>query len=342
MNLSGLPLEELAELIAPLPRYRVAQIIKWLSLGVSSFSVMSNLPLPLREDLSRRFTLRPETTHTIFRGEDGTVKIKICFSDGAEIEAVLLADEQESAAGVRYTICLSTQAGCPAGCVFCKTGTKFLRNLDSSEIIEQFFLLREVSLIPISNIVVMGMGEPLLNLPELRRALAVITCPQGINFSKKRITVSTCGIVNGINDLTDNGPIVRLAFSMTTADENLRRQLMPVSAGQPLSGIKKALRYYQEKSGERITLELVLLGGINTRCEDAAAAAKFAKGLDAVVNLIPWNPVNGLEFQGKKLRQPSVSEVESFARRLKSHGIKVTRRFRRGRSILGACGQLGT
>ena len=371
MNISGLAPDELAELIAPLPRFRAAQIIKWIAAGVSSFKEMGNLPLPLREELARRFTLRPNTEHAVFQGNDGAVKLSIKFSDGAVIESVLLpgkpAGRLAAEGGLstsdglrRYTACLSTQAGCPAACVFCKTGAQFLRNLDSSEIVEQFLLLKRVRTYGtrtvgkagvattigagegvVSNIVVMGMGEPLLNVTELRRALAVITCPQGFNFSRKRITVSTCGITRGITDLAENGPMARLALSLTAADEALRRQLMPITAGQPLPKVKEALRYYQERGGGRITLEAVLLGGINTRGEDAAAMAKFAEGLDVTVNLIPWNPVKGLQFQGKLLREPSISEVETFTRHIEALGMNVTRRFRRGRGILGACGQLG-
>jgi 23S rRNA (adenine2503-C2)-methyltransferase len=190
---------------------------------------MNNLPLQLREELSTRFALRPDTAEEILRGTDGTVKLVLEFPDHVRIESVLLTDGPG-----RKTACISTQAGCPMGCVFCKTGRMgFLRNLDSSEIVEQFLRLKDLAKgtnaadtpadsHPVSNIVVMGMGEPLLNLTELRRAVEVITCDRGLHFSKRRITVSTCGIAEGIEDLADNGPGVRLALSLTTADEPLR------------------------------------------------------------------------------------------------------------------------
>ena len=333
--LIGLPFEELVDTLAPLPRFRAAQIFKWIASGVSSFDEMNNLPLELRKELAKRYTLRSHAAVETHRGSDGTVKLTIQLVDGAWIEAVLLADSK------RYTACLSTQAGCPAGCVFCKTGTAFLRNLDSGEIMEQFLLLRAMVKDSIANIVIMGMGEPLLNLAELRRSLAVITGKEGLNFSRRRITVSTCGIVQGITGLADNGPAVRLALSLTTADEALRRRLMPITASQPLGKVKEALRHYQDSGGGRITLEAVLLGGINTRGEDAASIAQFARGLDAAINLIPWNPVKGLEFEGKPLREPSTEEVVSFTRRLEALGLNVTRRYRRGRGVMGACGQLG-
>jgi 23S rRNA (adenine2503-C2)-methyltransferase len=329
----GIPLDELAEQLAPLPRFRAAQIFKWIASGVSSFDEMKNLPLELRGELAKRYTLRTHVAVETHRSSDGTVKLTIQLADEAWIESVLLAD------GKRYTACLSTQAGCPAGCVFCKTGAQFLRNLNSGEIVEQFLLLRDIA--DISNIVIMGMGEPLLNLAELRRALAVISDKKGMNFSRRRITVSTCGIVQGINDLADNGPGIRLALSLTTADEALRRRLMPITASHPLGKVKEALRHFQDSGGGRITLEAVLLGGINTRGEDAASIAQFARGLDAAINLIPWNPVKGLSFESKPLQEPAPEEVEAFTRRLEALGLNVTRRYRRGRGIMGACGQLG-
>ncbi|MDR0583467.1 MAG: 23S rRNA (adenine(2503)-C(2))-methyltransferase RlmN [Treponema sp.] len=354
--LCGLPPEELAALIDFLPRFRAAQIFKWIAAGASSFGEMKNLPLALREALTGRFLLRSSAVQVRYEDPDGTVKLGIGLADGAKIEAVLLAG------GGRRTACLSTQAGCPAGCVFCKTGSLgFTRNLTSAEIVEQFLFLREAASHgapsaaegraaiakgraghAVDNIVIMGMGEPLLNLAEVRRALAVITCKQGMDFSKRRITLSTCGISAGIIDLADKGPAVRLALSLTTADEALRRRLMPIAKAHPLNEVKEALACFQRSGGGRITLEIVLLGGLNTRSEDVAALADFARGLDTVVNLIPWNPVEGLKADdGRPLREPSPGEAAAFAGRLKAAGLKVTRRFRKGRGVMGACGQLG-
>ena len=346
--LSGLPLEEMENILKPLPRFRAAQIFKWISCGTTGFEEMSNLPQASRKELAEKFILRPPVTAEEHRGDDGSVKLALRFADDVWAEAVLLTDGSgRRRLQGRRTVCLSTQAGCPAGCVFCKTGTGFSRNLNSAEIVEQFLQLSKLAAPespeprPVSNIVVMGMGEPLLNLTELRRALEVITCKKGIGFSKRRITVSTCGIVQGIADLADNGPAVRLALSLTTADEDLRQRLMPITASHPLNKVKDALLYFQERGGGRVTLEAVLLGGVNTRSEDARSIANFAEGLDAVVNLIPWNPVKGLEFEGKALCSPSQAEIETFTLELEKLGLNVTRRFRRGRGIMGACGQLG-
>ena len=361
--LSGIPPEELAAALEAgglrQPRFRPLQIFKWIAAGAESFDEMTDLPRSLREELAGRFRLRSCETAGRFADADGTVKISVALADGAHIEAVLLADAGGRHTGQRtgrYTACVSTQAGCAAGCVFCKTGSMgFVRDLDSTEIVEQFLLLRQIAspdaaadppaprpqgAHAVSNIVVMGMGEPLLNLAELRKALAVITAPEGMGFSKRRITISTCGVAPGIINLADQGPGVRLALSLTTADEELRRRLMPITERYPLPAVKAALAYFQRKGGGRVTLEAVLLGGLNTRNEDAAAIADFAQGIDAAVNLIPWNPAEGLSFDGKPLREPSAKEVEGFAKQLEERGLTVTRRFRRGRGVMGACGQL--
>jgi 23S rRNA (adenine2503-C2)-methyltransferase len=340
--LSGYPLAELRELLSDSPArgtvlpFRAAQIFSAIAQGVSSLEEITTLPRALRTELETRFTLRSTLVSRRLSDPDGTEKLRISLQDGLAIEAVLLEDGRG-----RKTACLSTQAGCPAGCVFCKTGSLgFSRNLNGGEMVEQFLHLR--SLCPeIANIVIMGMGEPLLNLEELRRALAVLTDPGGLRLSPRRITLSTCGIVAGIRDLADRGPELRLALSLTTADESLRGRLMPISRSNPLAALREALGYYQDRCRRRITLETVLLSGINTRREDANALGRFAEGLNTVINLIPWNSVEGLSFEGRPLREPEGRELSRFAAFLQSRGLKVTLRRRKGRNIYGACGQLG-
>ncbi|MDR3248570.1 MAG: 23S rRNA (adenine(2503)-C(2))-methyltransferase RlmN [Treponema sp.] len=340
MNLSGIPLEELPALLSPLPSYKARQIFKWIARGADSFTAMTDLGKQEREELSRRFALRSTTISARLEDPDGTVKLRITLHDGAATEAVLLSDGEG-----RRTACISTQVGCPVGCVFCKTGSLgFLRNLDAAEMVEQFLYLKDIAAQSgkeLSHMVIMGMGEGLLNLEELRRALLVIMDPHGLGISKRRITLSTSGVAQGIRDLADHGPTLRLALSLTSAREPLRGVLMPIGITNPLPLVKEALLYYQEKTGQRLTLEAVLLKGINTGAEDALAFRRFAQGLDAVANLIPWNPVEGLSFQGRPLEEPSPRETESFARLLERQGLKVTRRYRKGRNVLGACGQLG-
>jgi 23S rRNA (adenine2503-C2)-methyltransferase len=341
--LSGYPLAELRELLpdasahGTVPPFRAAQIFTAMARGIASFEEITTLPRALRAELESRFTLRSTLVSRRLSDPDGTEKLRITLQDGLTIEAVLLEDGRG-----RKTACLSTQAGCPAGCVFCKTGSLgFIRNLSAGEMVEQFLHLR--SLYPeTANIVLMGMGEPLLNLEALRRALAVLTDPQGLHLSPRRITLSTCGVAAGIRDLADRGPEIRLALSLTTADESLREQLMPMSRSNPLAALREALGYYQDRCRRRITLEAVLLSGINTRREDADALGRFAEGLNTVINLIPWNSVEGLCFKGRPLREPDGRELSRFAASLKRRGCKVTLRHRKGRNIYGACGQLGS
>ncbi len=335
--LSGLEPDELQRVLAPLEKFRAKQIFKWIARGVADFDRMTDLSAALRADLAARFRVRSGEVSETLESEDGTQKIQIRLRDGAKIEAVLLIDGEG-----RKTACLSTQVGCPMRCAFCKTGTLgFLRNLDSSEIVDQFLFLQDAAG-PISNIVVMGMGEPLLNLDELSKAIAVLSHPDGLGLSKRRFTVSTSGIVSGIRKLTASGPDVRLAVSLTTADRALREKLMPVTKSDPLPELKAALAEHQKVREKRITLEAVLLGGVNTRPEDAAALADFARGLDIVINLIPWNPVDELGIEGKAFVEPSESEVQRFERMLEARKLAVTRRYKKGRGVAGACGQLGS
>ncbi|MCL2557070.1 MAG: 23S rRNA (adenine(2503)-C(2))-methyltransferase RlmN [Treponema sp.] len=358
--LCGMPLAELAERLRPEPRFRAAQVFAWIARGARSFDEMSDLPAPLRARLAGSFLLRPQAAEQRLSDPDGSAKLALEFSDGRRAEAVLLSDSGSDGGRPRFTACLSTQAGCPCACVFCKTGSiGFKRNLGADEIVEQFLRLKSLALEkigdsrgearPVSNIVVMGMGEPLLNLDALSRALAVICDRQGENLSRRRICVSTCGLPAGIRALADGGlmakpraaPLARLALSLTTGDEELRRRLMPFTRAYPLSEVKEALRYFQARGGGRVTLEAALLRGINLREKDALETAKFARGIDAQINLIPWNPVKGLEFEGRALATPTPAEAAAYARRLRELGLAVTGRFRRARGIMGACGQLG-
>ncbi|MDR2767411.1 MAG: 23S rRNA (adenine(2503)-C(2))-methyltransferase RlmN [Treponema sp.] len=327
-------------------KFRAAQIFSWIARGAVSFDEMDNLPLSLRKKLESAYRLRSVSVSETLRGADGTVKLRLGLDDGAAIEAVLLKARETGARGDedggRFTACLSTQAGCPAGCVFCKTGSLgFLRNLSAAEIVEQFLVLNSVSKSGVSHVVVMGMGEPLLNLEALGKALGIIIHPEGIGLSKRRITVSTSGIESGIYALAEKGPLTELAVSLTTAREDLRRRLMPFAGLAGLEGLKKALKAWQQNRGRRVTLETVLLGGINTTADDAEALVRFTRGLKTAINVIPWNPVEGLLFEGKALRAPERAEIDGFRARLEAAGLTVTRRYRRGQGVAGACGQLG-
>lgn len=329
--LAALLPEEICSLFSLSPSFRGNQIFHWIGKGADSFDAMTNLSAELRASLAEKALLRSTRVSDVLKADDGTVKLQIETEDDLAVETVLLTDK----AG-RKTACVSCQAGCAMGCAFCKTGTLGLaRNLTAAEIVEQFLYL-EKHAGTLDNIVFMGMGEPLLNLDALRKSIAVLTDKRGRNLSSRRITVSTVGIVSGIYDLADKGPAVRLALSLTTADEETRKELMPASLTNSLRDLRQAISYYIEKTGKRVTLEAVLLSGKNMSEKNADSLIAFAKDLDVHVNLIPWNPVEGLPFA-----TPDARETAQFVSRLEKGGLNVTLRMHRGKSISGACGQLG-
>ena len=329
--LPGLLPDEITESLNLQQKFRGFQIFKWIGSGTTSFDQMTNLSKDVRQMLSERAVLRSSKVTQTLKDPDGTIKLQITLSDGRAVETVLLTDKEG-----RKTACVSCQAGCAMKCAFCQTGTLGLaRNLTPAEIVEQFLFL-EQECGHLDNIVFMGMGEPMMNLEGIRKAIAVLTDKRGRNLSGRRITLSTSGIIKGIYDLADNGPNIRLAVSLTTANEDLRTELMPVNKGNPLPELRKAIDYYAKKSGRRVTLEAALLAGKNTDKESAEKMISFAKGIDVNVNLIPWNPVATLPFT-----EPSNSEVHFFVNYLEKAGVNVTLRTKRGRKIGGACGQLG-
>lgn len=331
VSLSGLFPEEIAKAIQLSPLFRAKQIYEWISKGAESFEQMTNIDKTTRKFLEENVLLRSSKVTEVLKDPDGTIKLQISLSDGLAIETVLLTDKEG-----RKTACVSCQAGCAMGCAFCQTGRLGLgRNLTAGEIVEEFFFM-EKEAGTLDNIVFMGMGEPLQNLDAIRKAVEILTDKKGRGLSPRRITLSTCGLISGIYELAENGPFVRLAISLTTADPALREQLMPVSKGNPLPELKKAIKFYSEKTGKRITLEAALLSGQNTGLESAKRMAEFATGLDAYINLIPWNPVQGLQF-----KTPSRKECEEFVKILQNANLKVNLRTRRGVKIGGACGQLG-
>ncbi|HWP68177.1 MAG TPA: 23S rRNA (adenine(2503)-C(2))-methyltransferase RlmN [Rectinemataceae bacterium] len=330
--LSGLYAGEIRDLLGYEQGFRASQIYGWIVRGVGDFSGMTNLPASERERLSTLFGgLRSSAVSSELKDDDGSLKLQIRLRDGAAVECVLLEDIEG-----RKTACLSSQVGCPMGCKFCKTGQLgFLRNLGPDEILEQFYFLKERRGF-ISNVVFMGMGEPLLNLDSVRKAISLLSDKEGIGMSLRKITISTSGIVPGILDLAANGPCVRLAVSLTTADEEMRSDMMPVNRTWNLAALKNALLDYQEKTGERITLEVVLAGNRNADAESARALVRWIRPMKAQVNLIPWNVVAGLPFE-----EPTSGQVRAFADVLVMAGLTAVQRMHRGRGVMGACGQLG-
>ncbi len=330
INLSGLLPEEIVSEADLKQSYRGRQIFKWIHAGTETFDEMTNLSAHLREELTAKASVYSSEISTESAGSDGTVKITVKLYDGYFIEAVLLEDETG-----RKTACLSSQAGCAMGCKFCRTGTMGLkRNLTAGEIVEQFLLLQN-KYGRISNIVFMGMGEPFENIDKLRKSLEIFHHKDGQNIGLRKITVSTCGIIDGINSFTEEGPAVRLAVSLVSADQETRSRIMPITKSNPLTDLKKSLKRYQEATKKRFTLEYVLLGGINDSIKDAEKVRHFIGNMKAAVNVIPWNPAEGLPFE-----EPSEETTASFINRLEELGVTVTRRYKRGRGINGACGQL--
>ena len=331
VSLTGLLPEEIYTYIPEEPEYRAKQIFKWISDGAASLHQMSNLPANLRDRLSNTFLPRSSVIEQKLIDPDGTMKLQLKLHDNFCVETVLLIDSDQ-----RKTACVSCQVGCAMGCAFCKTGTLgFARNLTADEIVEQFLYLEQEAG-KLDNIVFMGMGEPMHNLGSIRKSIKILTHSGGRNLSSRRITLSTAGIISGIYDLADNGPPIRLAVSLTTADPVLREKLMPVTKGNPLNALRQAISYFINKTGKRCTLEAALLGGVNTDRAQADLLASFAKGLDVHVNVIPWNPVKDLPFT-----EPSRNECFRFMNTLEEQDINVTMRMKRGEKIGGACGQLG-
>ncbi len=313
--------------------YQATQVYEWLIKGVTEFSEMTNLSKAERERLTNNFTsaLSTRVISTEVDRESGAAKLGIATSDDLIIEAVLLIDE----AG-RATACLSSQIGCAQGCTFCNTATMgFLRNLSAAEIIEQLVHLQRISERPITHLVYMGMGEPLANTSEVLASIAYFHDPEGFNIGLRRMTISTCGLVPGILRLAEEQVGVRLAVSLVAADDRLRSKIMPVNKRYNTYELADALRAYQKQINKRITIEYCMLSGVNTSEKDAYKLASWLEGIDALVNLIAWNPVESLPYQS-----PNDSEIITFTRTLAALGVSYTHRRSRGQAIDGACGQL--
>ncbi|AEV30454.1 23S rRNA m2A2503 methyltransferase [Sphaerochaeta pleomorpha str. Grapes] len=332
LSLYGFSPEMLSGILGLAKPFYGRQIYKWLIRGASSFDQMTDLPKLERQRLSEMMpSFSSSTVETTETDESGASKLGIKLFDGSIIECVLLIDSKG-----RHTACLSSQVGCAMGCTFCRTGTMGLkRNLTAEEIIEQYIHLTRVSDEPITHIVYMGMGEPLANIAPVTRSIRYFHEENGFNISLRRITISTCGVVPGILKLSEQKLPVKLAVSLVSADNRTRSRVMPINETWDLPELKKALLRYQRTGGKRFTLEYCLLHNVNTDESAAKKLATYVREMDVVVNLIPWNPAEGLPYE-----TPSEQEIDSFAHYLDRMNIKFTRRYSRGREINGACGQL--
>lgn len=313
------------------PRYRARQIFSWIyGKCTQSFDEMKTLPKSLTDNLDKHYYINEIKLETHIKSSDGTEKFLFRLSDSNFVETVLI-----SAKG-RKTICLSTQVGCKFACCFCASGRKgFLRNLTSSEIIEQLLFLKCKMKYKITNYVFMGMGEPLDNYENTIKAIFIMNEKEGLAIGSRRITISTCGIIPAIDSLVSLGLQVNLSVSLHATDDKLRNELVPINRKYPLKDLIRACRHYVEKTGRVITLEYVLIKGKNHFPKDVEKLAAISKSLNAKINLIECNPVSGLKFE-----PPSGKDANLFKKKLLNKKVNVTLRRSKGADIKAACGQL--
>ena len=336
INLKGLWIEELESILDKLgeKKYKAKQIAKWIyNKGVSDFAQMTDLSKELRRKLAEiayidKLKLIKKQTSKI----DQTEKFLFELSYGKKIETVLMREKE------RVTLCISTQAGCALNCIFCATGSMGLeRNLSAGEIVDQIICAKEhlKEDEKITNLVIMGMGEPLLNYENTLKSIRMIQSELGLSLSAKRITLSTAGIVPRIYKLADEGLKIKLALSLNAPDDELRKKLMPITKKYPLSKVMEALKHYAKVNDTRITFEYVLIKDINDSKEQALELAKLVRGIPCKINLIPYNPVKNCPFE-----KPDEETLQKFRDILYPRAPAVTLRKSKGEDIQAACGQL--
>jgi 23S rRNA (adenine2503-C2)-methyltransferase len=311
-------------------KMRGAQIALHLyTRAASSFDQMQDLPKDLRAELDATFLVNPLQVAAHKKSSDGVEKLLVHNGDGNVFECVLLPYED------RVSCCISSQVGCPMGCRFCATGLGgFDRNLSAGEIVGQYLLLQGLSERRISHVVFMGMGEPLLNLPNVVKALKLLH--DEIGLSNRHLTVSTVGIVPQIKELAKENIPIHLALSLHSPMDDIRDRLMPVNQKWPVREVIGAMKQYQRATGRKITIEYLLIKEVTDTPDQAIELAKLIKGTPSVVNLIPFNWVD--TEQG--FARPGRERVRAFRRELESRGVNVTERMERGHDIAAACGQL--
>ncbi len=321
------------------PAYRAKQVMEWLYLKrARSFAEMTNLPAALRSSLEAAFAFDSlEPVRTLGSG-DTTRKFLFRLHDGSLIETVLIPASPAlyGEGSDRRTLCISSQVGCAFGCKFCASGLNgFSRNLHAGEIVGQFLKAEQISGEKINNIVFMGMGEPLSNFDEVIRAIEIINASWGVGLGARHITVSTSGLAPRIRDLAAQPLQLRLAVSLHGATDEVRNQIMPVNRRWPLAELLDACDEYVARKKQRITLEFILIEGINDSLEQAAELGRIARRLEAKINCIPYNPVQGLEW-----KRPSLRRQDAFMAALERTGADATIRREKGVDIQAACGQL--
>lgn len=316
-----------------LPRFRVDQILEWVyRKGATDFDQMTNLSKTLRQQLANRWRVFVSETSKHLNARDGTTKLLLEWPDGATSECVLIPDDR------RRTACISSQVGCPVGCRFCASGLDGVqRNLSTGQIVEQ--VMRVQSLCderhPLSNIVFMGLGEPLANYRNVVEAVRILNADWGLNFGARRITISTVGLPKQIKQLAREGLQVNLAISLHAPNDKLRRQLIPWAEKISLDELIEAGREYFDVTGREVTLEYILLREVNDKVYHAHELVKVCRKMRCNVNLIRYNPVESLDFE-----RPSSFSVMRFQKELRERGVNAHVRKSRGLDIDAACGQL--
>ncbi len=342
-DIRGLTLEEIKDLVTSLGEksFRGQQIFRWVQdKAVQNWTEMSNIGRETQKKLERCVELIPHKLITERVSRDGTRKFLWGLSDGRNIESVLLYHTGDITK-TRYTICLSTQVGCPMGCGFCATGKLgFTRNLTAGEIVGQvlditYHRRKAEKDFKINNVVYMGMGEPLLNLAAVLKSIRILNHEHGQNIGIRRFTISTCGLVPQIKELARENLDIVLAVSLHAPTNELRNQVMPVNQKYPLEELMEACREYIEITGRRITFEYALVKGFNDGIREVHALVRLLQGLEANVNIIPVNTTENSIYQ-----RPALTEVYRFVKALEDNGIKAVIREEKGSDIQAACGQL--
>lgn len=338
--IKSLSFEQIYELCERLgqPRYRADQLIQWLFVKQAiSYDEMTNLPKAFREELAKDYPLIPAQLIDKQISRDGTRKYCFELADGALVESVGIPvykddpDELQS-----LTVCFSTQAGCPMRCQFCATGEEgFLRDLSSGEMVDQVAFIQDDFVARVSHVVSMGQGEPFLNYDAVADALDFLNSKKGFGIGARHITVSTCGIIPGIERLADDAHQYTLAVSLHSAQQVVRDMLMPRCSAQPLPQLKQALQDYQTKTNRRVSFEYLMIQGVNDTEEALQALIEFSRGIMCHVNLIPLNAVEHSAF-----KPSSKDTIDHWKKTLSRVGIETTIRNSRGSDIDGACGQL--
>jgi len=316
-------------------KFRAAQIFEWIwKKGALSFDEMTNISLDTRKLLAQHFTFDAPIIDIIKESTDKTLKVAFRLCDGNYIEGVIIPSAD------RTTACISSQVGCALACSFCATGTLgIIRNLTFGEIYDQVILLHRLSIEKfghqLTNIVMMGMGEPLMNYDNVMKSIACMTANWGMSMSNNRITVSTAGLVDKIKQLADDGFKCNLAISLHSADDNIRNELIKINKTNNLQELSQAIVYFHEKTGRRVTLEYLLLNGINDSLDDAKKLAQYCKAFPVKINIIEYN-----ETQHSPFQKTATAKLSQFFEYLASRNMVVTIRASKGQDIDAACGQL--